>query len=113
LPRIAVVTGEAFTIGFVGRADPAHAGQARAYEDAVLPLLADHGAKLLYRGVGTEGREDAAQPIEIQLIWFPNRAAYMAYIGDERRLDLLTRYGDVFTEKMIVDLETITAFTAP
>ncbi len=104
--------GDAFTIGFVGRADPAHAAEASAYEDAVLPLLADHGAKLLYRGVGVDGPE-AGQPIEMQLIWFPDRSSYMAYVSDERRVDLLARYGDVFTDKLLVELDTRTGPTPP
>jgi uncharacterized protein (DUF1330 family) len=109
-----VGTGDAFTIGFVGRADPAHAEQASRYEDEVLPLLTDHGAALLYRGQGVEGGQDSAEPIEIQLIWFPNRASYMAYIGDPRRIELLERYGDVFRDKLVLELETLTGpFAAP
>ena len=105
--KVRAVAGDSFTIGFVGRADPAHALQASAYEDEVLPLLADHGAKLLYRGQGVEGGQDSAEPVEIQLIWFPNRASYMSYIGDVRRIALLERYGDVFRDKLILELETL------
>ncbi len=101
------MAGDSFTIGFVGRADPAHAEQASAYEDEVLQILDDHGAKLLYRGQGVEGGQDSVQPIEVQLIWFPNRAAYMAYIGDPRRIALLETYGDVFRDKLVLELENL------
>ncbi len=63
---------EPFTIGFVGHTDPARAVQAAAFEDAVLALLADHGARVVYRGRRAAGEDDAL-PFEIHLLWFPRR----------------------------------------
>ena len=95
-----------FTIAFVGHTTAALAEQAGAYEDAVLPLLAGHGASVVYRGRRVAGQE-ADLPFEVHLLWFPNRAAFDAYLADERRAELLARYGEVFTQKQVVELETI------
>lgn len=97
---------EPVTIAFVGHATPAQAEAATAYEDAVLPLLGDHGAELLYRGRRAEG-QDASLPLEVHLIRFPNRASYDAYISDDRRLTLLDAYGEVFTSNVVVELVTL------
>jgi hypothetical protein len=56
-----------------------------AYEDAVLPLIRDHGGEVLQRarGDGADGR-----PHEVQFYRFPGQAAIDAYIADPRRLAL-------------------------
>ena len=96
------------TIAFIGHAAPDRAEAASAYEDDVLPLLADHGAALLYRGRRTD-REDPALPLEVQLIRFPSRRAYDAFLADDRRQALLGRHGEVFTSKVVVELDTVTS----
>ena len=96
-----------FTIAFIGHADPAGAERASAYEDEVLVLLEDHGARLLYRGRRADG-QDAALPLEVHLIRFPHRAAFDAYLADDRRLALRARYGEVFSTTQVVELETVT-----
>jgi hypothetical protein len=95
-----------FTLAFVGYTTAASAERAGEYEDAVLPLLTDHGARVVYRGRRASG-EDAALPFEVHLLWFPNQAALDAYLADDRRAELLARYGDVFTQKQSVVLETL------
>lgn len=50
-----------------------------AYEAAVLPLLARHGAQLEARVRSKDGTE------ETHLLWFPDSAAYDAYMADEDR----------------------------
>jgi uncharacterized protein (DUF1330 family) len=102
---------EAFTIAFIGYTTAERAARASEYEDAVLPLLADHGARVLYRGRRVEVA-DTALPLEVHLLWFPSRAAFEAYLADDRRSDLLSRFGDVFTVKQTVELETIEAVFA-
>ena len=72
----------------------------------MLPLLADHGARVVYRGRRIAG-QDAALPFEVHLLWFPNRPAFDAYLADDRRVALLARFGEVFTAKQVVELETI------
>jgi hypothetical protein len=105
-----------FTLGFVGHTTPDLAARAAEYEDAVLALLADHGARLVYRGRRSAG-EDPALPFEVHLLWFPNRAAFHAYLADDQRAELLRRFGEVFTSKQVVELEPIsgaaTAITSP
>jgi len=98
--------GEPITLAFVGHTPPGLADRAAAYEDAVLPLLADHGARLLYRGRRKEG-QDATLPFEVHVLWFPNRAAFDAYLVDDRRAELLRRLGEVFRSKQVVEMETI------
>lgn len=98
--------GEPIILAFVGHATPELADRAAAYEDAVLPLLADHGARLVYRGRRKDG-QDATLPFEVHVLWFPNRAAFDAYLADDRRAELLRRFGGVFTSKQTVEMQTI------
>jgi uncharacterized protein (DUF1330 family) len=49
-----------------------------AYEDSVLALLPDHGARVVERG----------SPTEVQLLEFPSAAAMDAYMKDPRRTAL-------------------------
>ena len=66
-----------------------------AYEDAVLALLPDHGARLVSRVRRTTpsvasraGADDDGDPLEVQLIELPSRAALNAYLDDPRRTAL-------------------------
>ena len=95
-----------FTLAFVGHATSATSEQAAAFEDEVLPLLADHGARLLYRGRRTADADESL-PFEVHLIWFPHRRALDAYVADARRKDLLRKYGDVFARKQAVEMDTL------
>jgi uncharacterized protein (DUF1330 family) len=95
-----------FTLAFVGHADAAMAEQAAAYEDEVLRLLERHGAKLLYRGRRAAG-QDPSLPFEVHLIWFPHRRALASYMADDRRKELLEKYGEVFRLKQAVTMDTI------
>ncbi len=96
----------AFTLAFVGWAAPEQADAASAYEDAVLPLLADHGASVVYRGRRAHG-QDPSLPVEVHLLRFPSRAAFDAYLADPHRLALLDEHGEVFTEKTVVELDEV------
>jgi uncharacterized protein (DUF1330 family) len=98
------------TLGFVGYANAATAERASAYEDEVLRLLESYGARLLYRGRRTHD-QDQSLPLEIQLMSFPGRSELDAFHADERRQKLLTEYGDVFTLKHAVELETLQPLT--
>ena len=98
--------GQPITLAFVGHTTPALADRAAAYEDAVLALLADHGARLEYRGRRKDG-QDATVPFEVHLLWFPSRSAFDAYLADDRRIELLRRFGEVFTSKQVVEMEEI------
>jgi hypothetical protein len=95
-----------FTLVFVGYSEPETAARAVAFEDAVLPLLADHGARVTYRGRRVDAQA-AELPLEVHLLSFPNRAAFDAYMADERRAALLEQFGDVFTVKHAVEMETV------
>jgi hypothetical protein len=94
----------AFTLAFVGWTAPDLAEAAGAYEDAVLPLLADHGARVEYRGRRALG-QDPSLPVEVHLLWFPSRTAYDAFLADPRRAALLEEHGDVFEQKLVVELD--------
>src|SRR6266702_65514 len=98
------------TLAFVAHTTPALADRAAAYEDAVLALLADHGARLEYRGRRKDG-QDATLPFEVHLLWFPSRSAFDAYLADDRRIELLRRFGEVFTSKQVVEVDAISGET--
>jgi hypothetical protein len=72
-----------------------------AYEEAVLPLLAEHGARLDLRVCAAGGR------VEMHLLWFPRPEALETYRADPRRAavaDLLARSGAV-TELFRLDAD--------
>lgn len=105
-PSYARRVESAVTIAFIGHAPPERVEAASAFEDDVLPLLADHGAELLYRGRRADG-QDPSLPAEVHLIRFPSRSAYDAYLVDDRRAALLRQHGEVFTSKRVVELDTL------
>jgi uncharacterized protein (DUF1330 family) len=94
------------TLAFVGYATATLADRASAFEDEVLQLLGDHGARLLFRGRRL-AEQDESLPLEVHLIFFPDRTALQAYLADDRRQSLLAKYGEVFTRKCTVEVETI------
>jgi hypothetical protein len=100
------LSDEPFTLAFLGTTTAELANAASAFEDEVLALLPDHGARVVYRGRRAAG-QDPALPVEIHLLWFPSRAAFDAYLADERRQDALARHGEVFTEKVVVELDEV------
>ena len=56
-----------------------------AYEDTVLGLMGDHGARVLQR-MRTDGANGA--PLEIQVLEFPSQSALDGNMQDERRTAL-------------------------
>ncbi|HEV7525921.1 MAG TPA: hypothetical protein VGP92_13205 [Acidimicrobiia bacterium] len=99
-----------FTLVFVGHATADSAARAGAYEDAVVTLYADHGAQLLYRGRRSDD-QDPSLPFEVHVTWFPHRAALDAYLTDARRVALLDQFGEVFTSKQVVEMQTISGLS--
>ena len=85
---------------------PSTAERASAYEDAVLPLLTDHGSRVLARGRVLPG-QDPSLPYEVHLIWFPDPDALNSDMEDPRRHSLLAAFGDVFTSKQAVEVELL------
>jgi uncharacterized protein (DUF1330 family) len=57
----------------------------RDYEDTVLELMGNHGARVLQR-MRTDGADGA--PLEIQALEFPSHEALDGYVQDERRTAL-------------------------
>ena len=94
-----------FLLGFVGHGSDET--ESRSFEDEVLALLPDHGAKVLFRGRRTEGQSDSL-PLEMHVLWFPSRLAFDGYLSDPRRSALLGKYGEVFTAKQAVELTPVT-----
>lgn len=58
----------------------------RRYEDAVLPLLDEHGGRLVTRE--TVVRTSADEPLEVQVIELEDHTALDGYMRDPRRLAL-------------------------
>jgi uncharacterized protein (DUF1330 family) len=68
-----------------------------AYEDAVLPLVAEHGGRVVQRVRARETEEATAgddAPLEIQILEFPSQTALEAYMVNPRRA-ILIRQRDV------------------
>lgn len=61
---------------------PGNEGLLATYEDQVLRLLADHGARLLQRVRAIEAGDG---PYEVQIIELPDEHALEAYLADPRR----------------------------
>ena len=97
---------DGLTIGFVGYATIEQADSASLFEDDVLALLPSHGAHVVYRGrrVAEQGAE---LPLEFHVLWFPSRAALDGYLADPRRHAVIERFGDVFTQKIAVELDDL------
>ncbi len=94
------------TVAFVAWADHARVEDAAAYEDAVLALLTDHGARVVFRGRRSGGQPDEL-PAEVHLLWFPSRAAYDGFRADPRRALAAEGHGQVFTATVVVELDDL------
>jgi uncharacterized protein (DUF1330 family) len=58
-----------------------------AYEDKVLLLIAEHGGRVVQRGiVQPDSQHEGERPTEVQLLEMPSEASLAAYINDPRRL---------------------------
>jgi uncharacterized protein (DUF1330 family) len=66
-----------------------------SYEDQVLGLLPDHGARVLDRGA----------PTEVQLLEFPSAAAVDAYMKDPRRTALAADRDAAIVRTEVLTLE--------
>ena len=91
-------------IGFVGYCNPTMTHAASAYEDAVLALLPHHGGRVAVRA-RRHHAQPTSLPAELHVLWFPNRAAFDSFIEDPQRHDLQARFGEVFTDKIVVELD--------
>lgn len=69
------------------------------YERQVLRLLPAHGARVLQRAVNAD--REPTQPLEVQLLEFPSRAAFDSYLDDPARR-LLAELRDTFIERASV-----------
>ena len=99
------------TLAFVGYATAAMAERAAAFEDEVLALLERHGGRVLHRArrVG----DDASLPAEVQVLSFPSREAFAAFLADDRRAELIAEHGEVFTAKQAVEVTQVTGTPRP
>lgn len=60
-----------------------------AFEDQVLPLLARHEGRLLFRARLTAVQTEIGHPFELHVVEFPSEAHHQAFIADEDRQQLL------------------------
>lgn len=81
-----------------------HDAALHAYEDTVLPLLAEHGALLLQRLVG--GHE-SGDPTEIHVIQFPTEAAFDAYMADPKRTALAAARDQAIERTQIILVDPV------
>ena len=73
------MNGSGLTLALIARIPADGVREFRAYEDAVLPLLVDHGGVLQRRLAQTDGT------IEIHLVWFPSAEHFARFRTDPRR----------------------------
>jgi uncharacterized protein (DUF1330 family) len=76
----------ALTLCVLLTAVPGHEAGLADYEDQVLALLADHGARVLQRVRTIEGPADA--PSEVHVLEFPSQDALDEYMKNPARLAL-------------------------
>lgn len=81
-----------------GREDELH-----RYENAVLPLLVEHGGRLVARETVT--RTNDAEPLEVQLIELRDQAALEAYMADSRRIALEADRSGAIARTQVLRLE--------
>ncbi|HEY3759240.1 MAG TPA: hypothetical protein VGL37_05725 [Solirubrobacteraceae bacterium] len=74
------------------------------YEDRVLELMADHGARVLQRA-RTDGANGA--PLEIQILEYPSQAALDGYLEDERRAALADEREAAIARTEILPVELV------
>ena len=82
-----------------------------AFEDHVLPLLADHGGQLVLRWRRTpetviESSADA--PYEVHLITFPTSDHFREYLNDESRKALLHLKDGAVERVLLIEGEALT-----
>ncbi len=75
-----------------------------AYEDRVLELIGDHGARVLQR-VRTDGADGA--PLEIQTLEFPSQDALDDYMADERRMALAQERKAAIARTDVLEVELV------
>ena len=94
---------DAVWIGFVGQCDLHATDAVREFEDDVLALLPRHGAEVVVRARRADG-QGVDLPAELQILRFPSRDAFNAFMEDPDRLRVQKHHGDPFTSKAVVEL---------
>ncbi|MFZ1926298.1 MAG: hypothetical protein WAU42_09170 [Solirubrobacteraceae bacterium] len=75
-----------------------------AYENTVLGLMGDHGARVLQR-MRTDGADGA--PLEIQVLEFPSQSALDGYMQDERRTALASERDAAIARTNVLPAELV------
>lgn len=91
-------------IGFVGHCADSSADAVRKYEDDVLALLPRHGAEVVMRANRAKGQGETL-PAEMQILRFPSRTAFDAFLEDPDRRRLMELHGEVFSDKAAVEID--------
>ncbi|HEX7610915.1 MAG TPA: DUF1330 domain-containing protein [Solirubrobacteraceae bacterium] len=85
-------------------AEPGAEAKLVDYEDRVLRLIEDHGGRVLQRA-RTDGRDGA--PLEIQILEYPSRDAFDAYLADGRRAALAADRDAAIARTEVLDVELV------
>ncbi len=75
------------------------------FENSVLPLLARHGGRLLYRArpaAKATLHSELGVPYEIHLITFPKEANFQAYANDSDRQQYLSLKNDSVQKVLLI-----------
>ena len=77
-----------------------------SFEDHVLPLLARHNGKLLYRvrpGNDQVIETTMGHPYEVHLVSFDSKEDFMAYANDEERMKYVPMKNDSVLKVMLIE----------
>jgi len=80
-----VVDGSTLVLCVLLWAAPGCDDELVAYEDRVLPLIGEHGGRVVIRA--RSGGENG-EPLEVHLLEFPSSDSLDSYMSDERRIAL-------------------------
>jgi uncharacterized protein (DUF1330 family) len=75
-----------------------------AYEDRVLPLLADHGGRVIQRARSSGEGND---PLEVHVLSFPDEDAFNAYMRDDRRVALTAQRDEAIARTEVIRVTLI------
>jgi uncharacterized protein (DUF1330 family) len=75
-----------------------------AYEDRVLPLVGEHGGRVLSRA---RGSGESGQPLEVHLLEFPSPTSLDTYMSDERRTVLAPQREAAIAKTEVIRVELV------
>jgi uncharacterized protein (DUF1330 family) len=83
----------------------------RAYERKVMPILEEHGGKLL-SAFTPQGHDQPECPDEVHLLEFPSDEAFQSYLSDERVTGLSEMRGVAIAKAVVYVSKEIVSYAS-